>query len=234
MAPKVATRRPLSRAPKLPFNLGASIAFSERSDSAKNHPNLQLDAGTRQNHIPYPTPSRSYLLSSVSDPSRAAAPAAAARPAPRSGPSCSCRPARAPLPRGSFPVPSLAAFAFAAASPSSQAPGSASPCPPWAQRQPRSAGRLPGGSERSGSGRRWGTRLWCALSALSGGDRRPRPTPKLRDPSGVRSVALAAAAPQSLSKWGVRSPPRPAAPRGSAPSPAPLLATMPSAAARSP
>lgn len=52
MAPKVATRRPLSRAPKLPFNLGASIAFSERSDSDKNHPNLQLDAGTRKNHIP--------------------------------------------------------------------------------------------------------------------------------------------------------------------------------------
>lgn len=78
----------------------------------------------------------------MSGPSRTAAPAAA-RPASRSGPSCSCRPARAPLPRGSFPGPSLAAFAFAAASPSSQAPGSASPCPPWAQRQPRCAGKPP-------------------------------------------------------------------------------------------
>lgn len=152
VAPQVATRRPFSGAPKLPFNLGASTAFSERSDFAKNHPNLQLDVGTRQDRIPRVslTPSRSYLLGLVSVPSRAAAPAAA-RSAPRSGPSCSCRPARASLPRGSFPVPSLTAFAFAAASPSSQAPGSASPCPPWAQRQPRSAGRLPGGLERSRS-----------------------------------------------------------------------------------
>jgi hypothetical protein len=52
VAPQVATRRPLSRAPKLPFNLDASTAFSERSDSAKNHPNLQLDAETRQDRIP--------------------------------------------------------------------------------------------------------------------------------------------------------------------------------------
>lgn len=95
------------------------------------------------------TPSRTYLLSSVSDPSRAAAPAAA-RSAPRSGPSCSCRLARAPLPRGSFPVPSLAAFAFA--SPSSQAPGSASPCPPRAQRattQRREAARRLGALRES-------------------------------------------------------------------------------------
>lgn len=164
---------PLSRAPKLPFNLGASTALPERSDSLRTTRTCSWTLGLSRSTSPRPTPSRSYLPGSVSGPSRTAAPAAT-HSASRSGPSCSCRPARAPLPRGSFPGPSLAAFAFAfAASPSSQAPGSASPCPPWAQRQPRCAGKPPGCSERSGS------RTPLRIPALV----RPFRDPPLRAPS---------------------------------------------------
>lgn len=156
VAPQVATHRPFSRAPKLPFNLGAPTAFRERSDSPRTTRTCSWTLGPARSASPRSTPSRSYLLGSVSGPSRKATPAAA-RPASRSGPSCSCRLARASLPRGSFPGPSLAAFAFAfAASPSSQAPGKTSPCPPWAQRKPRFAGKPPGCLERSGSRTRLG------------------------------------------------------------------------------
>lgn len=108
---------------------------------------LQLrETGAQRSPIrPPPCPIAPYLLGSASGPSRAAAPAAA-RPALRSGPTCSRGQARAPLPRGFLPGPSLAAAvsaAAAASSPSSPAPGRASPCPPWGQRQPRCAEGCP-------------------------------------------------------------------------------------------
>lgn len=127
----------------LPSNLGALVASPARTDAATDHLNFEPELVAKV--CPFaPCTIASYLLGSASGPSRAAAPAAA-HPALRSGPTCSRGPARAPLPRGSLPGPSLAAavsVAAAASTPSFPAPGRASPCPPLGQRQPHcTAGR---------------------------------------------------------------------------------------------
>lgn len=152
---------------------------------------------------PTPCPIAPYLLDSASGPSRAVAPAAA-RPALRSGPTCSRGPARAPLPRGSLPGPSLAAAvsaAAAASSPSSPAPGRASPCPPWEQRQPRCT------EGRSALGARWvpGVRSRARLR------RAPlcaSQAPGLRALPGLLSPGSEVARPKVSALSGARSGPR--------------------------
>lgn len=162
----------------LPSNLGALAASPARTDATTDHLNFEPELVAKV--CPFaPCTIASYLLGSASGPSRAAAPAAA-HPALRSGPTCSRGPARAPLPRGSLPGPSLAAavsVAAAASTPSFPAPGRASPCPPLGQRQPHcTAGRRALGA-RWVPGARSRTRLrrapLCApqapgLRALSG------------------------------------------------------------------
>lgn len=118
-----------------------------------DHFNFGKIGAQRSPKHPPPCPIVPYLLGSASRPSRAAAPAAA-HPALRSGPTCSRGQARAPLPQGSLPGPSLAAAvssAAASSSPSSPAPGRASPCPPWGQRQPTLRRGLPGARSAVGA-----------------------------------------------------------------------------------